>query len=370
MVANQKAVVWISTSLPIVFIPKQTGLLVNHSRIIVKVDAFNSYKGGLSNSYVQVPKETDNKFNNIGTINSGMLRPYLNTPQRLVLRALPIDSDGKKNLIHPYTVFIHEDLLDTKLKDIMIILATMSNIPSIITENIEENVENKNQIDGLCVEIVPIDNVVYRSLCREVYNRNIPTVLIPKSLNLIVNIENGMKIIFNIIGDKVEHPEHIDVITYTEKIQTEIDVIDKFKKCVVENTHSGKQFLINDGMVKQNVHISNGFLKFKLKPENLKYTMLNSESFRNCTVAAKCLSDSDLEMPKVVASKLEYDYKNYCRTIRSVQNLVEKVISHVNFEVQREASFKGMSEIKSNVLITGKLYLINNNLCELKTFII
>lgn len=344
------------------FTPKQTGLLVNHSRIVVKVDAFNTYRGGL-NAYVHAPKETESKFNNIGIINSGMLWPYLNTQQRLVLRALPIDSDGKKNLIHPYTVFIHEDLIDAKLNNLVIILSTMNKIPSVINENVEENDEIINQIDGLCVEIVPIDNVVYRSLCREVYNKNIPTVLIPKSLNVIINIENGMKIIFNILGDKVEQPEHIDVVTYSEKIQAEIDVIEKFKKCVVESTHSGKKFLINDGMVKQNVHISNGFLKFKLKPETLKYTILNSESFRNCSVAAKCLSDSDLEMPKVAVSKLEYDYKNYCRTIKCMQSLVEKILSHVHFEVQREASFKGMSEIKSNVLITGK------SLCIICSFI-
>ncbi|CAH2104163.1 unnamed protein product [Euphydryas editha] len=365
VVANQKAVVWISTSMPVVFTPKQTGLLVNHSRIIVKVDAFNNYQGGLTNTYTSVPSDMDKKFNNIGIINNGLLRPYLNVPQRLVLRALPIDSDGKKNLIHPYTVFIHEDLLDSKLKDLMIILATMDNIPSIIKDSAEEDTDSNNIVDSLCVEIVPIDNVIFRSLCREVYNKNIPTVLIPKSLNVIINIENGMKLIFNVIGDKVEQPEHIDIVTYSDKVQTEIDVIEKFKNCVVENTHSGKKFLINDGMVKQNVHISNGFLRFKLKPDSLKYTLLNSESFRDCTVSAKCLSDFDLVMPKLPLSKLEYDYKHYCRTMKSSQELVKKIISHINFEIQREACFKGVSEIKSNVLITGQSGAGKTSLCHI-----
>ncbi|XP_046961396.1 peroxisome biogenesis factor 1 isoform X1 [Vanessa cardui] len=365
VVANQKAVVWISTSMPVVFTPKQTGLLVNHSRIIVKVDAFNSYQGGLTNSYANTPKETDTKFNNIGMLNNGLLGPYLNVPQRLVLRALPIDSDGKKNLIHPYTVFIHEDLLDHKLKDLMVILATMNNIPSMIKEGSEDEVENNNQIDSLCVEIVPIDNVIFRSLSREVYNRNIPTVLIPRSLNIIINIENGMKLIFNVIGDKVDQPDHIDIVTYSDKVQTEIDVIEKFKNCVIESTHSGKKFLINDGMVKQNVHISNGFLRFNLKPDSLKYTLLNSESFRNCTVSAKCLNDTDLVMPKLALSKLEYDYKHYCRTIKSSQDLVKKIISHIDFEIQREASFKCVSEIKSNVLITGQNGAGKSALCHI-----
>lgn len=359
--ANQKAVVWISTSLPVVFTPKQTGLLVSRSKIVVKVDPFNSYQGGLTDSYTGVPSDTEKKFNNIGIINNGLLRPYLNVPQRLVLRALPIDSDGKKNLIHPYTVFIHEDLLDSKLKDLMIVLATMSNIPSVIKDSSEEDTDNNSLINGLCVEIVPIDNVIFRSLCREVYNKNIPTVLIPKSLNVIINVENGTKLIFNVIGDKVEQPEHIDILTYSDKVQTETDVIEKFKNCVVENTHSGKKFLINDGMVKQNVHISNGLLRFKLKPDNLKYTLLNSESFRDCTVSAKCLSDFDLVMPKLPSSKLEYDYKHYCRSIKSSQQLVKKITSHIDFEIQREACFKGVSEIKSNILITGKLNFSSHN---------
>ncbi|XP_045768201.1 peroxisome biogenesis factor 1 isoform X2 [Maniola jurtina] len=366
VVANQKAVVWISTSLPIVFTPKQTGLLVNYSRIIVKVDAFNSFHGGLTNSYVNVPKETSHKFTNIGIINKGLLQPYLNVPKRLVLRTLPIDSDGKKNLIHPYTVFVHEDLIDDKLKDLMIILGTMKNIPSIINELSEEDeVENNIQIDGLCVEIKPIDSVVYRSLSREVYNRNIPTVLIPKSLNVIINIENGMKVIFNIIGDEVEQPEHIEIITYSEKVNTEIDVIERFKNCVVKSTHSGRKFLVNDGMVKQNTQITSGFLRFKLKPEKIKYTMMNSESFRNCTVSAKCLSDTELTLPKAVTSKLEYDFKNYCRTVKSSKELVEKIISHINFEIQREASFKGVSEIKSNILITGQSGAGKSSLCHI-----
>ncbi|XP_023946457.1 peroxisome biogenesis factor 1 isoform X2 [Bicyclus anynana] len=368
VVANQKAVVWISTSLPIVFTPKQTGLLVNYSRIIVKVDAFNSFCGGLTNSYVNtnVAKEGNNKFNNIGIINRGLLQPYLNAPKRLVLRALPIDSDGKKDLIHPYTVFVHEDLIDDKLKDLMIILGTMKNIPSIINDiSDEDEVENNIQIDGLCVEIKPIDSVVYRSLSREVYNKSIPTVLIPKSLNVIINIENGMKVMFNVIGDEVEQPEHVEIITYSEKVNTEIDVIERFKNCVVKSTHSGRKFLINDGMVKQNSQITNGFLRFKLKPEKLKYTMMNSESFRTCTVSAKCLNDTDLSLPKSISSKIEYDYKNYCRTVKSSKELVEKVISHIDFEIQREASFKGVSEIKSNVLITGQSGAGKSSICHI-----
>ncbi|CAH2240483.1 jg24214 [Pararge aegeria aegeria] len=368
VVANQKAVVWISTSLPIVFTPKQTGLLVNYSRIIVKVDAFNSYHGGLTNSYVNtnISKESNHKFNNIGIINKGLLQPYLNAPKRLVLRALPIDSDGKKDLIHPYSVFVHEDLIDDKLKDLMVILGTMKNIPSIINELSEEGeIENNIQIDGLCVEIKPVDNVVYRSLSREVYNKNIPTVLIPKALNAIINVENGMKVILNVIGDEVEPPEHIDIITYSEKVHTEIDVIERFKNCVVRSTHSGKKFLINDGMVKQNTQISSGFLRFKLKPDKLKYTMVNSESFRNCTVSAKCLNDTDLALPKSVLPKLEYDYKNYCRTMKSSTELLDKIISHINFEIQREASFKGVSEIKSNVLITGQSGAGKSSMCHI-----
>lgn len=354
VVADQKAIVWISTSMPIIFTPKQTGIIVNHSRVIVKVDAFNSFHS--SQPYpTNLPKNSDIKFHNIGTINDALLQPYLNTKKKMILRALPIDSDGKRNLIHPYIVFVHEDLINNKYKDLTVILATMEHIPSIVKDNMEdENELSNNQIDGICVEIVPIDNVVFRSLCHEVYNINIPTVLIPKALNSIINIQNGSKIIFNIIGEKVEHPEHIDIVTYSEITQSEIDVIEKFKKCVVDNTHSGKKFLINHSIAKQNTQISSGFLQFNLKPDNIRFTMLNSESFRQCTVAAKCLSDTDLTLPKPALSSLEYDYKNYCRNMKSVQNLVERVLLHLQFEIHREASFKGISEIKSNVLITGK----------------
>lgn len=361
VVANQKAVVWISASMPIIFTPKQTGLLVNQSRIIVKVDAFNSYHG-LQPPTTPVTKENKTKFNNIGMINAGMLHPYLNVSKRLVLRAIHIDTDGKKNLIHPYTVFVHEDLVGKRYKDLIVILATMQTIPSILAENAEDENESNNKVNDLCVEIVPIDSVIFRSLCREVYNRDIPTVLLPRSLNTIVNIENGMKIMLTIIGDSVEQPEHIDVLTYSEQIQSEIDVIERFKSCVIESTHSGKKFLINDGMVKQNLEISSGFLQFKLKPEKVRYTMLNSESFRHCTIAAKCLSETDLVLPKLATSTLEYDYRNYCRSMKSIEDLIERVISHLYFEIHRDASFKGASEIKSNVLITGKiifLYIIN-----------
>ncbi|OWR42715.1 peroxisome biogenesis factor 1 like protein [Danaus plexippus plexippus] len=358
--ADQKAVVWISTSMPIVFTPKTTGLLVNHSRIIVKIDAFNSLGSDFSNQGAAT-KGSHQKYNNIGIINDGLLSPYLNPQNRLILRALPIEGDGKKNLIHPYTVFIHEDLIDESYKDLMVILATMNHIPSVLQEDEVES----HKIDGICVEIVTIDNTVFRSLCREVYNENIPTVLIPKSLNVIINVEMGVKLIFNIIGDKVELPDHVDIITYSEKTQTEIDVIEKFKKCVVENTHSGKMFLINDGMVKQNTHISHGFLRFKLQPERLKYTMLNSESFRNCSVAAKCLTDADFDCPKKVTHQLEYDFKNYCRSIKSSQELVDDILSHIHFEIQREASFKGVSEIKSNVLITGSSGAGKSAICHI-----
>ncbi|CAH0405064.1 unnamed protein product [Chilo suppressalis] len=354
VVSNQKAVVWISTSLPIIFTPKQTGLLVTNSRIIVKVDAFNSFHNAPQNTSAHVPKLDGGSFKNIGLINNGMLKPYLNVPDRLVLRALPIDSDGKKNLIHPYTVFIHEDLLNDKYKYFTVILATMKNVVSILQEASEDEAQNNNNhVNDLCVEVVLIDNVVYRSLCQEVYNENIRTVLIPKSLNNIINIENGTKIILSIIGEKVEQPDHIDVISYTEQIQTEVEVIEKFKNCVIQNTHSGKLFLINDSMIKQNLQISKGFLQFKLKPEKLKYTVLSSESFRQCTVAAKCLTDGDLELPKLQISRLEYDLKNYCRTMKSLENLVQKVVSHLYFEIHREATFKNVSEIKSNVLVTG-----------------
>ncbi|KAM3957543.1 LOW QUALITY PROTEIN: peroxisomal biogenesis factor 1 [Aphomia sociella] len=363
---NQKAVVWISASLPIVFTPKQTGLLVNHSRIVVKVDAFNSLSGTLQNTSVNVPKQKDSNFKNIGLIYDGMLRPYLNVPERLVLRAVPIDSDGKKNLIHPYTVFMHEDLLSEKYKQSPVVLATMKNIPSLIQETGEDDSENNNnQIDDLCVEIVLVDSVIFRSLCQEVYNKNIPTVLIPKSLNSIINIDNGTRIIFTVIGDTVDQPDHIDIITYSDQNQTEFDVLEKFKNCVIENTHSGKMFLINHDLIKQNTQISHGFLQFKLKPDKLKYTMFNSESLRQCTLAVKCLSDSELVLPKPASSKLEYDYKNYCRTIKSVENLVEKIVTHVYFEIHREATFKGASEIKSNILVTGLSGSGKSTLCHI-----
>lgn len=352
VVANQKTVVWISASLPIVFTPKQTGILVNHSQIIVKIDAFNSLHN-YPNTTTNVPKETEH-FKNIGVINKGMLAPYLNVPKKLVLRAVPIDSDGKKNLIHPYTVFIHEDFIEEKYKDLTVILSTMTNIPSILQDNDDDNENNNIAINDVCVEIVPIDSVIYRSLCREVYNRNISTVLIPKSLNAIINIENGMRLIFTLIGDSIDQPDHIDIYTYSEQIQTEMDVIERFKNCVISSTHSGKKFLINNGLIKQNTEISSGFLQFKLKPEKFKFTMLNSESFRSCTIAAKCLSNADVALPKPVISKLDYDYKNYCRTMKSVELIVEKVLSHLYFEIHREATFKGASEIKSNVLVTGK----------------
>ncbi|XP_030024744.2 peroxisome biogenesis factor 1 isoform X1 [Manduca sexta] len=361
VVVNQKAIVWISPSLPIVFMPKQTGLLVNSSKIIVKVDAFNSYHG-LQHTPTTVPKES--KFKNIGLINEAMLRPYLNAPKRLVLRAVPIDSDGKKFLIHPYTVFIHEDFIDEKYRNMTVILATMKQIPSILTDD-DTDGQNNNNINELCVEIIQIDNVVYRSLCRDVYNKNIPTVLIPKSLNAIINVENGKRIMFTIIGDTLEQPDHIDVVTYSDQIQSEMDVIEKFKNCVIEHTHSGKKFLINNGMVKQNLEITHGFLQFKLKPDKLKYTMLNSESFRQCTIAAKCLTDSDLVLPKPVVSNLDYDYKNYCRTIKSMEGLVKKVVSNIYFELHREATFKGVSEIKSNVLVTGLSGTGKSALCHI-----
>ncbi|XP_073942261.1 peroxisomal ATPase PEX1-like isoform X3 [Choristoneura fumiferana] len=355
VVANQKCVVWISISLPIIFTPKKTGLLVNQSRIVVKVDAFNTLHSNTQSSE-NIPKEKGKQkgYNNIGIINQGMLQPYLNPPKRLYLRALPIDSDGKRNLIHPYIVFMHEDLLDSRYKDSTIILATMRNIPSIIHDTKDEDDSQGNRdINDLCVEIVPVDNIVFRSLCHEVYNKHIPTVLIPKSLNAIINVENGTKTVFTIIGDNIEQPEHVDIVTYSEQSQNEAEVIEKFKKCVIDNTHSGKKFLINDGMVKQNVHISSGFLQFKLKPDKLKYTLLNSESFRQCTVSAKCLSDTDFDFPKVPSISLDYDYKNYCRGVKSTEALVRKVVAYLFFEIHREATFKGVSEIKSNVLVTG-----------------
>ncbi|XP_075992766.1 peroxisomal biogenesis factor 1 isoform X2 [Anticarsia gemmatalis] len=363
VVANQKTVVWISASLPIVFIPKQTGILVNHSRIIVKVDAFNSMHS-FPSTPSETPKEPE-KFKNIGAINKAMIGPYLNVPQKIVLRALPIDSDGKKNLIHPYTVFVHEDFVDDKYKDLIVILSTMTNIPSIIHDSDDDNENNNSPINDLCVELVPIDSVIYRSLCREVYNKHIPTVLIPKALNTIINIENGMRLIFTIIGDRIEQPDHIDIVTYSDQPQTETDVIERFKNCVISSTHSGKKFLINNGMIKQNTEISSGYLQFKLKPEKLKFTMLNCESFRNCTISAKCLTDIEMAMPKLVVSKFDYDYKNYCRTMKSVEALIGKVLSHVYFEIHREASFKGASEIKSNVLVTGLSGTGKSSICHI-----
>ncbi|XP_060807498.1 uncharacterized protein LOC106132192 isoform X2 [Amyelois transitella] len=364
VVANQKAIVWISSSLPVIFTPKQTGLLVTHSRIVVKMDAFN-FQGMKQNMPANVPTENTETFKNIGLVNKGLLHPHLNAPERLVLRAVPIDGDGKRNLIHPYTVFMHENQLADKYKKLTAVLATMRNIPFLIQDS-ENDIENdNNQIDDLCVEIVPVDSVVFRSLCHEVYHKNIQTLLIPKSLNAIINIENGTRIILTIIGDNVNQPDHIDIVTYSEPTQTDIDVIDKFKTCVIDNTHSGRKFLINHGMLKQNTQISNGFLQLNLKPDNLKYTMLNSESFRHCTLSAKCLTDSDLELPKPSVSKLEYDYKNYCRNIKSVECLVQEVLSHIYFEIHREASFKGVSEIKSNILVTGLNGTGKTSLCHI-----
>ncbi|XP_059058119.1 uncharacterized protein LOC131851618 isoform X2 [Achroia grisella] len=364
---NQKAVVWISASLPIVFTPKQTGLLVTHSRIIVKVDAFNSFSGMLPNTSIDVPEEKYIEFKNIGLVHEGMLRQYLNVPERLVLRAVPIDSDGKKNLIHPYTVFMHEDLLNDKYKKYSAVLATMKNIPFLIKEDDDDDggENDNNQINDLCVEIILINSIVFRSLCHEVYNKKIPTVLIPKSLNAIINIKNGTRIIFTIIGDNVDQPDHIDIVTYSDETQTEIDIIEKFKDCVIHTTHSGKKFLINHDMIKQNMQISYGFLQFKLKPERLKYTMLNNDSFRHCTLAVKCLSESELVLPKPSTSKIEYDYKNYCRTMKSVETLVMKIVSHVYFEIHREATFKGVSEMKSNVLVTGLSGSGKSSLCHI-----
>ncbi|CAB3237715.1 unnamed protein product [Arctia plantaginis] len=363
VVDNQKTVVWISASMPIVFTPKQTGILVNSSKIIVKIDAFNSL-----HSFPTIPVNTSKemeKFKNIGAINKAMIGPYLNIPKRMVLRGLPIDSDGKRNLIHPYIVFIHEDFIDDKYKDLTVILSTMTNIPSILQESDDNTVNSNRPINDLCVEIVPIDSVIYRSLCREVYNENIPTVLIPKSLNTIINIENGMKLIFTIVRDRIEQPDHIDVVTYSDKPQSEMDVIEQFKNCVIKSTHSGKKFLINNAMIKQNAEISSGYLQFKLKPEKLKFTMLNSESFRNCTISAKCLTDADMTAPKLVVSKLEYDYKNYCRTMKSMEALIEDILVNVYFEIHREANFKGASEIKSNVLVTGLSGTGKSSLCHI-----
>ncbi|KAL4710263.1 hypothetical protein ACJJTC_003543 [Scirpophaga incertulas] len=367
VVANQKVIVWISSSLPIVFKPKQSGLLVPHSRVIVKIDAFNSLHSVSSmDTCSESANKEENAGRNIGMIHDGMLKPYLKVPHKLVLRALPLDSEGKKNLIHPYTVFVHEDLLGDKYKKSAIILATMNNIVSILSETSDDDNENHgNTVNDLCVEIVPIDSIVYRSLCQEVYNKNIHTVLIPKSLNAIINLDNGTRIILTIIGDNVEQPEHIDIITYSEQVQQENEVIEKFKTCVIENTHSGKKFLINDSMVKQNSQICGGFLQLKLKPDKLKYTMLNSESFRHCTVGAKCLTDGDVKLRKLRISNLEYDYKNYCRTMKSVEALVREVLSHLYFEIHRDATFKNISEIKSNVLITGLNGAGKTSLCHI-----
>ncbi|KAG7311213.1 hypothetical protein JYU34_002240 [Plutella xylostella] len=358
--ANQKAVVWISVSLPIVFTAKQTGLLVNHSRVVIKVDAFNTLHKPPQLTNKTTNKSEDSSFNNIGKINEGMLRPYLHPPKRLVLRAVPIDSDGKKDLIHPFTVFVHEDLIEEKDKG-STILATIQNCPSVIND-FKDDGETKNElIDDMCVEIVPIDKVIFRSLSREVYNKNIPTVLIPKSLNTIVNIENGMKIIMTLINNTIEQPEHIDIVT--DGSQSETDVVEKFKTCVIDNTHSGRKFLINNNIVKQNLQIADGFIQFKLQPERLKYTVVNSESLRHCTISAK--NNPDLVPPKIMNSSLDYDCKNLCRSMKSVENLVTKVVSHLYFEIHREATFKGASEIKSNVLVTGASGTGKSSLCRI-----
>lgn len=356
VVANQKAIIWISVSLPIVFTPKQTGILMNQSRVVVKVDPFNSYRGFHQAPSIDVPEETEKhiKFNNIGIINDGMLRKYVNVPKQLVLRVIPVDSDGKRNLIHPYTVFIHEDLVDDKCKNGNNVLATMRSIPTVVDRHSQENVDNDcNDImnNPLCVEIIPIDHIVFKSLCREDYNTNIPSVLIPKSLNSIINIDNGVKVVLTIIGDNISQPEHIHINIYSDT-QNESDVMEKFKTCVIENTHSGKKFLINNDMVKQNTEICDGFLQFKLKPEKLKYTLLNSESFRHCTISAKCLN---MEVPrnKPVQFHSELEFNSHCRSMKTVENLLQKVVSHINFEIHREACFKGASEIKSNILVTG-----------------
>lgn len=348
VVTNQKAIVWISVAMPIVFTPKQTGILMNQSRIIVKMDPFKSFKG-LKQS-IQKPEDvkTESNFNNLGLINDGMLKPYIDIPKRIILRAMPVDSDGKKNFIHPYTVFMHEDLVPSKFKNNNVILAMMELQPSFV-----EEAKNENRLHSeVCVEIVPIDHIVFKSLSRETYNNNIKTVLIPKSLNCIISVENGTKINITIIDSEIEHPEHIHIESYSDKIMTEFEIIDRFKNCVVDNTNSGKKFLINNGFVKQNTQICNGFLKLELKPASLKFTILNSESFRHCTISAVTKKESEFGGQKPL-NNLNLELNSFCRNMKLREKLLKKIILHINFEIHREACFKGASEIKSNILVTG-----------------
>ncbi|KOB75538.1 Peroxin 1 [Operophtera brumata] len=318
VVANQKAVVWLSPSIPIVFTPQQTGILVNHSSVIVRMNVLEPRAISPQNP------QQEQKQKNSCNASKGLLRPLFNSPKRLALRALPIEGDGKKDLIHPYTVFMHEDLVEEAFRSSPLIVALMKSLPSMIPNTNENGDERTAWRHELCVEVVPVNSVIYRSLCREVYSEFIPTVLIPKSLNRIINVDNGTMIVLTFIDSKtLRQPHHIEITTYTNQIhhESELALVDTFKTEVIQNTYSGKVFLINHDMVKQNRKLTSGYIKFRLAPDGLAYTTLTQETFRHCTISAKSLDLSDLRMQTPIVS-MDYDYRSYCRTIKPLELLL------------------------------------------------
>lgn len=351
VVANQKAVVWLSPSIPIVFTPQQTGILVNHSSVFVRMNIHDPQ--AVSPQTQQQEEKQKSSFN----ATKSLLCPLINLPKRLALRALPIEGDGKKDLIHPYTVFLHEDLVEETFKSSPLIVALMKSLPSMIPNTNDDGDEGTFWRNTICVEVVPVNSVIFRSMCREVYSEFIPTILIPKSLNRIINVDNGTMIMLTFIDSKtLRQPNHIEITTYTNQSQheSELTLVDTFKTEVTQNTYSGKVFLINHDMVKHNRKLTSGYIKFRLAPDGLDYTTLTQETFRHCTISAKCLDLSDLRMQNPIVS-MDYDYTIYCRTIKPLELLLERIISHIYFDIHREARFNKCSDVKSSVLITGEL---------------
>lgn len=351
---KQKAIVWLSPSVPIVFTPQNTGILVNHSNVIVRMNILDS----LPSDPCYNPQHDEKKRNSYNAT-KGLLRPLFDLPKKMAIRALTIEGDGKKDLIHPYTVFMHEDLVEYRFKSSTFIVALMRTRPTpIINEN-----EDMNELwrHELCIEVVPVTSVVFRSLCKEVYSEYIPTVIIPKSLNKIIEVNNGAMVSLTFVDRKtLRQPQHIEIVTYTNKLyqESESSLVDRFKNTVVQNTYSGKVFLINHDMVKQNQKLSSGNIKFKLSPPGLAYTILTQDTFRHCTVSARNLDLSDFTKTHSDVS-MDYDYKTYCRTIRPLEFLMERVTSHIYFDIHREARFNKCSDLKSSVLVTGKFILFN-----------
>lgn len=361
VVANQKAIVWLSPSIPIVFTPKQTGILVNHTSVIVKLIDEESLKSKGNISPLLSPVQEEQKKNSYNAA-KGLLRPLFSLPKRMALRALPMEGDGKKVLIHPFVVFMHNDLVQPEYKESTFLVALIKSLPSMIPSNMEEvDCENFWQHE-ICVKVVAVDNVVYRSLSKEVYSEYIPTILIPHSLNEIIDVYKGTMIMLTFIDSKtLQPPQNIEIVTYNRPKQHEcpMGLVDRFKSTVMEYFHSGEVFLINHNIVMQNSDLSTGYIKFRLSPDGLAYTKLTKEIFQNCTiVSGRSLDMSDMTIRSPVVS-MTYDYKSYCRTIKPLELLIEKVMSHVYFDIHREARFNGCSDLKSTVLVTGEFFFVH-----------